>query len=181
MAEFVIVDECLVPRRLTWMDYKGPDPLGFLKDFRKNLRFVFEVSTTRCEEKKLMWDYTGDPIHFYTEWLIRKELSSFTNMRVTIRIRGHVSKAKKDGDFTMEVYGEVENKFKPNNWFMKYVWIMYNKMFYGEMRKKYAHMCRDYINSYLNWCKEKHNMKAVTTPDHMKEEFEEEVDRNFEG
>jgi hypothetical protein len=174
MGKLVFMDECLVPRRLSWLNYAGPDPIGFLKDFKTTLRFIFEVSTTRCRERKLLWDYTGDPIHFYDEWMIKKELSRFSDMWVSIRVRGYVNKAKKDGNFTMELYGEVQNKFSPSNWFTKYVWLIYNYMFYNKIRERYVQMCRDYINKYLNWCKEKHNLKTVTTPEAEIEEFEEE-------
>ncbi|MBN1896779.1 MAG: hypothetical protein JW789_03595 [Candidatus Aenigmarchaeota archaeon] len=163
MGKLVITDECLVPRRMTWISYSGPDPVGFLSNLRKNLRFIFDVSSTRCMEKKLLWDYTGDPIRFYNEWVVKKEFSRFTNMFVTLRALGYVSKGKKDGDFSLELYGEIKNSFGNVNWFTKYIWIFYNYMFYAKMRESYVHMCRDYINNFMNWCKEKYGMKTVTT------------------
>jgi hypothetical protein len=171
MGKLVILDECLVPRRLTWLNYKGPNSIDFLKGFRKTLRFTFDVSTTRCLERKLLWDYTGDPIRFYNEWLVRKEVSRFTEIHFTIRALGYVSKAKKDGDFSLELYGELENKFEPSNWFMKYIWLMYNYVFYNKLRENYVVTCRDYLNSFLNWCKEKYGMKTVNTPEATMEEM----------
>jgi len=180
MGKFVITDECLVPRRLTWIYYKGPNPVGFLSNLRANLRFLFEVSSTRCLEKKLLWDYTGDPIRFYNEWAVKKEFSRFTNMWVTLRALGYVSKGKKDGNFSLEIYGEVKHTFEPNNWFLKYIWVLYNYMFYGKLRERYTVMCRDYIEGFMNWCKEKYGMKTVTTPEAAMEgirdeEWEEEL------
>lgn len=177
MGKLVIVDECLVPKRLTWLKYKGPDPVGFLKDFKKTLRFIFEVSTTRCRELKLLWDYTGDPIRYYSEWQIVKELSRFSTMTVTIRVIGHVLKTKNEGDFSMELYGMSRHTFEPSNWFTKYTWLLYNYVFYNKMREKYTLMCRDYINNYLNWCKEKYNMTTVTTPEATLESFESEMEK----
>ncbi len=174
MGKLVIIDECLVPRRLSWLYYKGPDSIGFLKNFRKTLRFQFDVSTTRCYEKKLLWDYTGDPIRYYDEWLVKKEVSRFTNLIFTIRALGYVSKAKQDGDFSLELYGEVNTSFDPNNWYMKYVWLLYNYLFYGKMRENYIITCRDYLNNFLNWCKEKYGMKTVTTSEATLEEMLEE-------
>jgi len=179
MARLFITDECLVPRRLTWLHYKGPDPIGFLRDFRTTLRFIFEVSTTRCMERKLLWDYTGDPIRFYSEWHVKKQFSRFTTMLVTIRALGYVSKGKQDGNFSMELYGELQHIFEPSGWFTKYVWIMYNYMFYNKMRERYTLMCRDYIQKYLNWCREKYNMKTVTTPEADVERFEEDMEKDY--
>ena len=181
MGKLVITDECLIPRRLAWINYKGPEPIEFLKNFRKNLRFLFDVSSTRCMEKKLLWDYTGDPIRFYDEWYIKKELSRFSNMIVTLRALGYVSKGKKDGDFSLEIYGEIKNTFDPSNWFTKYVWIFYNYMFYAKMRESYSNICRDYINNFINWCKEKYGMKTVTTPEASLEELAEEGHREMES
>ena len=175
MGKLVVIDECLVPRRLAWLNYKGPDPVGFLKDFKKNLRFIFEVSTTRCRHRKLLWDYSGDPIRYYDEWKLVKQFSRFTTMMVNIRVLGHVSKAKQDGDFTMELYGEVQNEFGPSNWFTKYIWIIYNYVFYNKLRERYTLMCRDYINKYMNWCKENYNLKTVTTPEGRMDTFDEDM------
>ncbi len=179
MGKLVITDECLVPRRLTWMYYKGPDPIGFLKNFPTTLRFQFDVSTTRCRQRKLLWDYTGDPIRFYNEWIVKKELSRFTNMQIELRALGYVSKSKKDGDFSLEITGENQHTFKPSNWFTKYIWVLYNYMFYNKLRERYTAMCRDYIDGFMNWCKENYNMRTVTTPDAMLEGMrdEEETER----
>jgi hypothetical protein len=175
MGKLVIIDECLVPRRLAWLHYKGDDPIGFLRDFKVNLRFIFEVSTTRCRERKLLWDYVGDPIRFYDEWKVVKQLSRFTTMLVTIRFIGYVSKGKQDGNFTMEMYGEIQNEFSPSNWFNKYIWLIYNYLFYGKMRERYVIMCRNYIRNFMDWCKEHYNMKAVTTPEGRIEAFDEDL------
>lgn len=174
MGKIVITDECLVPRRHVWINYKGPDPIGFLKGLRTNLRFLFDVSSTRCMEKKLLWDYTGDPIRFYDEWKVRKEFSRFSTMWITLRALGYVSKGKKDGDFSLEFYGEIKTVFDSVNWLTKYVWIMYNYMFYNKMREKYTDMCREYINNFMNWCKEKYGMKTVTTTESTLEELADE-------
>jgi hypothetical protein len=174
MGKLVIVDECLVPRRETWIYYKGANPIGFLKDFRTTLRFMFDVSTTRCFERKLLWDYTADPIRFYNEWFIRKELSNYTRMIVTLRALGFVSKGKKNGDFSLEIYGEVRHEFEPSNWFMKYIWLFYNYMFYNKLRERYTTICRDYIENFTNWCKENYGMKTVTTPEAVIEEMRDE-------
>jgi hypothetical protein len=176
MGKLVIVDECLVPRRMSWLYYKGADPIGFLKDFRTTLRFQFDVSSTRCWERKLLWDYTADPIRFYNEWKVKKEFSRFTNMWVEIRALGFVSKGKKDGDFSLELYGEVKHQFEPSNWFTKYVWLLYNYMFYNKLRERYTTMCRDYIENFMNWCKENYDMKTVTTPEAAIDELREEED-----
>ena len=119
MGKLSINEECLIPRRLAYINYVGPDPVGLLKDFKTNLRFIFDVSTTRCLENKLLWDYTGDPIRYYSEWWVRKELSRFSQMWVSIRIIGHVSKSKPDGNFSMELYGEIRHEFEPSDWFTK--------------------------------------------------------------
>jgi hypothetical protein len=177
MGKLLFIDECLVPRRLSFLHYRGPDPLGFMKDFKKTLRFIFEVSTTRCREKKLLWDYTGDPIRFYDEWWVHKELSRFSEMKVSIRIIGYVSKGKKDGNFSLEMYGEIKNTFSPSNWFTKYVWLIYNYIFYNKLRERYTHMCRDYINNYMSWCKENYNLKTVITPEAEMEEFEDDMSK----
>lgn len=174
MGKLVIVDECLVPRRLVWIHYKGADPIGFLKDFRTTLRFQFDVSSTRCYEKKLLWDYTGDPIRFYNEWIVKKEFSRFTNMWISLRALGYVSKGKKDGNFSLELYGELKHTFEPSNWFTKYVWLIYNYMFYNKLRERYIIMCRDYVENFMNWCKENYDMKTVTTPEAAMEEMREE-------
>jgi hypothetical protein len=174
MGKLVIVDECLIPRRIAWLYYKGPNPTDFLKNFRTTLRFQLDVSTTRSFERKFLWDYTADPIRFYDEWETRKELSRFTEMWISIRALGFVSKAKKDGDFSLELYGEVRHKFEPSNWFMKYIWLLYNYLFYAKLRDNYTRMCRDYINGFMNWCKEKYGMKTVTTPEATLEQVLEE-------
>jgi len=171
MGKLVITEECLVPRRLTYVNYKGPDPLAFLKDFKTTLRFIFEVSTTRCMERKLLWDYTGDPLRFYSEWWLRKEMSRFSNMRISIRVIGHVYKTKNSGDFSLELYGVVEHKFEPSNWLTKYVWLLYNYMFYNQVRENQVVRCRNYIQAFLNWVKEKYNLPAVTTPEASAEAF----------
>ncbi len=171
MGKLVIRDECLIPRRLGWLNYKGPDPTGFLKNFRKTLRFQFDVSTTRCYERKLLWDYTGDPIRFYNEWIVKKEVSRFSNIWFTLRALGYVSKAKNDGDFSLELYGDVEHTFKPSNWFTKYVWLLYNYLFYNKLRESYTVMCRDYLNNFTNWCKEKYGMMVVTSPESTLEQI----------
>ncbi len=177
MGKLIIIDECLVPRRLSWLHYKGPDPIGFMKDFKKTLRFIFEVSTTRCREKKLLWDYTGDPIRFYNEWWLMKELSRFSQMWVSFRILGYVSKGKKDGNFSLEMYGDVRHTFEPSNWFTKYVWLFYNYMFYSKLRNKYSEMCRDYINNYMNWVKEHYNLKTVKTAEDDRDLFKEDMEK----
>jgi hypothetical protein len=174
MGKLVIVDECLVPRRQAWMYYKGEDPIGFLKDFRTTLRFNFDVSTTRCWERKLLWDYTGDPIRFYNEWKTKKELSRFSTMWTDLRALGYVSKGKKDGDFSLELYGEVKHEFSPSNWFTKYIWVLYNYMFYNKIREMHIRMCRDYLEKFMNWCKENYNMRTVTTPEATIEELRED-------
>ena len=179
MGKLVFTDECLAPRRLGWLHYKGPDPVGFMKDFKKTFRFIFDISTTRCMQKKLLWDYTGDPIRFYNEWWLKKDLSRFSEMWVSIRIIGFVSKSKQDGNFSMELFGEIRNKFSPSNWFTKYIWLIYNYMFYNALREKYVLMCRDYIRKYMNWCKEKYNLKTVTTPEADVEAFEEEMEKEI--
>jgi hypothetical protein len=171
MGKLVVVDECLIPRRLAWLNYEGPDPIGFLKGLRTALRFIFEVSTTRCYERKLLWDYTGDPIRYYNEWLVRKEVSRFSEMWFSLRALGFVSKAKKDGDFSLEMYGEIINTFQPSNWLTKYIWLLYNYLFYNKLRENYTTTCRDYINKFLNWCKEKYDMKTVTTGEGTLEEM----------
>ncbi len=174
MGKLVIVDECLIPRRQAWIYYKGADPMGFLKDFRSTLRFQFDVSSTRCWERKLLWDYTGDPIRFYNEWKVMKEFSRFSTMWVELRALGFVSKAKKDGDFSLEIYGEVKHTFKPSNWFSKYIWLLYNHIFYNKLRERQTIMCRDYIEKFMNWCKEKYGMKAVTTPESTIDEMRDD-------
>lgn len=173
MGKLVIVDECLVPRRYVWIYYKGEDPIGFLKNFRQTLRFQFDVSSTRCYERKLLWDYTGDPIRFYNEWKTRKELSRFSTMWTDLRALGFVSKGKKDGDFSLEIYGEVKHEFSPSNWFTKYIWVLYNYMFYNKLRERYVTMCRDYLERFMEWCKENYGMKTVTTPEATIEELRE--------
>ncbi|MCD6496525.1 MAG: hypothetical protein J7K54_04610 [Candidatus Aenigmarchaeota archaeon] len=182
MGKLVITDECLIPRRQTWIYYKGPNSIAFLKDFRKTLRFMFDVSSTRCYERKLLWDYTGDPIRFYNEWHVRKEFSRFSTMWVKLRALGYVSKADKSGDFSLEIYGEVKHEFGPTNWLTKYIWIFYNYMFYNKLRERYTAMCRDYIENFTNWAKENYGMRTVTTPEAKidelhDQEWEEELEK----
>ncbi|UCD03154.1 MAG: hypothetical protein JSV63_00780 [Candidatus Aenigmatarchaeota archaeon] len=174
MGKLVIVDECLVPRRYVWIYYKGEDPIGFLKNFRETLRFQFDVSSTRCWERKLLWDYTGDPIRFYNEWKTKKELSRFSTMWTDLRALGFVSKGKKDGDFSLEIYGEVKHEFEPSNWFTKYIWVLYNYLFYNKIREMQIKLCRDYLEKFMNWCKENYGMKTVTTPEAVIEELKED-------
>ncbi len=174
MGKLVIVDECLVPRRYVWIYYKGEDPIGFLKNFKETLRFQFDVSTTRCYERKLLWDYTGDPIRFYNEWKTRKELSRFSTMWTDLRALGFVSKGKKDGNFSLEIYGEVKHEFEPSNWFTKYIWVLYNYLFYNKLRERYVIICRDYLEKFMNSCKENYNMKTVTTPEAAIDELRED-------
>jgi len=176
-SKLVIVDECLVPRRLTYLNYKGPDPMAFLKDYGTALRFIFDVSTTRVRQKKLLWDYTGDPIRFYIEHVINKEFSRFSTMIVSIRTIGHIYKTKNEGDFSTEMYGHIENTFDPSNWFTKYVWLFYNYIFYKKVREGYIQMCRNYIQAYLNWAKEKYNLKTVTTAEAEVANFEDDLAR----
>ena len=179
MGKLAFNDECLGPRRLGWLHYKGPDPIGFMRDFKKTLRFIFDISTTRCMQRKLLWDYTGDPIRFYNEWWLRKELSRFSEMWVSIRALGYVSKGKQDGNFSLELFGEIRNSFSPSNWFTKYIWIIYNYLFYNSLREKYILMCREYIRRYMTWCKEKYNLKTVGTPDADARAFEEEMEHEL--
>ena len=174
MGKLVIVDECLIPKRLAFIYYKGPNSMEFLKGIRGTLRFQFDVSTTRCYERKLLWDYTGDPIRYYNEWMLRKEVSRFSTIWFTLRALGYVSKSKQDGDFSLELYGEVKHEFEPSNWFTKYIWLLYNYIFYNKLRENYTILCRDYINNFLNWCKEKYGMKTVSTPEATLEEVLEE-------
>jgi hypothetical protein len=171
MGKFVIVDECLIPRRLAWLYYEGPDSFAFLKGFRATLRFQFDVSSTRIHERKLLWDYTGDPIRCYSEWFIRKEVSRFSEINWTLRFLGYAAKATKDGNFSLEVYGEVKHKFEPSNWLLKYVWLLYNYLFYNKIRDSYMILCRDYLNNFLNWGKEKYGMKTVDTAEASLEEM----------
>lgn len=175
MGKLVLVEECLVPKRLAWLKYKGPRPTDFMKDFKKTLRFVFEVSTTRCMEKKLLWDYSGDPIRIYNEWEVKKEMSRFTNMWIKFRFIGHVSKSKDEGNFDLEMYGEIKSEFSPSNWFTKYIWLFYNYLFYSKIREMYVNLCRDYINKYLNWVKEKYNLVTITTTEGSVDSFREEI------
>jgi len=174
MASFNIVDECLVPKRLAWLYYRGPDAVGFLRDIKGNLRFIFETSTTRVRERKLMWDYSGDPIRFYSEFWVVKEFSRFTEMWVSIRTLGYVSKGTQHGNWSLELYGDLRHKFEPSNWLLKYTWLLYNYLFYNKIRERYIIMCRDYIQKFLNWVKEKYNLRTVTTPEATLEELEEE-------
>ena len=179
MGKLSFNDECLTPRRLNWLHYRGPDPVGFMKDFKKTFRFIFDISTTRCMQKKLLWDYTGDPIRFYNEWWLRKELNRFSEMWISIRVLGYVSKGKQDGNFSMELFGEIRNNFEPSNWFTKYIWLIYNYLFYNSLREKYILMCREYVRRYMNWCKEKHNLMTVTTPEADVDAFEEQMSKEM--
>jgi hypothetical protein len=131
-------------------------------------------------ERKLLWDYTGDPIRYYNEWIVRKEFSRFTDMIVNLRVIGHVYKTKNEGDFSMEIYGRLENTFDPSNWFTKYIWLIYNYTFYNKLREKYTLMCRDYISSFLNWAKEKYGLRTAITAEAETKMFEEEMEKEGE-
>ncbi|MFH0956941.1 MAG: hypothetical protein V1813_03690 [Candidatus Aenigmatarchaeota archaeon] len=174
MGKLVIVDECLIPRRFGWLYYEGPDSFSFLKGFRGTLRFQFDVSSTRIHERKLLWDYTGDPIRCYSEWFIRKEVSRFSEINWTLRFLGYSAKATREGNFSLELYGEVKHTFDPSNWLMKYVWLFYNYLFYNKIRDSYTVLCRDYLNNFLNWAKEKYGMRTVDTPEASLEEMLQE-------
>jgi hypothetical protein len=174
MGKLVIVDECLVPRRLAWLYYVGPDSFAMLRGFRSTLRFQFDVSSTRIYERKILWDYTGDPIRCYSEWMVKKPVSRFSDMFWTIRFLGYCAKATKEGNFSLELYGEVKHTFEPSNWFLKYVWLLYGYLFYNQIRESYTKICRDYLNGFMNWTKEKYGLKTVDAPESSLEQMLED-------
>ncbi len=161
MGELVIEDDCFAPRKFIFVEYSGPDPFVFVREFRDMLRPIFEVGTSNIGEPRWMWDWTGDPIQLYVHWLVRKKMTDHTTFLFSIRVVGFKSKSKNEGNFRMEIEPVARHKIEYKNWFTKAFWWLYWYLMYGRIRQSYIENCRDYANRFINAMKEMYNLKAT--------------------
>lgn len=160
MGTLVIVDDCLAPARFIYLDYSGPDPFGVSKKVTGMLQRFFGVSSAGVSETNFNWDNSGDPITFYFTWWIQKSFGSFSTMRIDIKVQGAKGKTKNVGNFTMELSGQINSRFKYSTSLLKPLWWIYTYIFYNRRRKNYVDMCRDYLERFRREVAGHFNLKA---------------------
>jgi hypothetical protein len=153
MAGISIEEDCLLPRRTVFVEYSGPDPFAFAREFAKILRPVFEIGTSHCGEPRFMWDWSGDPIQLYLHWIADKKVSRFSTLWFSIRTVGFKAKSRNEGNFRMEVESVLRHKFDSTNWFLKGLWWIYWYIGYARMRDSMIDMCRDFTFRFINTIK----------------------------
>ena len=163
MGKIVIDDDCFAPRKFVFLEYKGSDPLAFVRDAEGLFKKIFEVGSSKVAERRFMWDWTGDPVQVYEHYVVRKEMSAFTTFYFSIRVIGFKMKSKNEGSIRIEFESQARHKYETDNKLMMALWWFYWYIFYGKVRQNFIKLCREYSESLINTVKELYKMQTVET------------------
>lgn len=161
MGKIEIREDCLAPERFVYLDYEGADPWGVAKKITDTIRPFFHVSASGTNQTHLYWDVTGDPIGFYAQWWVKKNMSGHSLIYAIIKVQGSKSKTGNKGKFTMQINGDLITKFEGWGAFIKPVWLMYSYLFYNKVRRRYLEQCNDYLMGFRNEIKQHFNLRIA--------------------
>lgn len=144
--KLVISDYCLAPKERVKLSYKGKNPFGVCKAIPTMLIEFLEVPTWRVREKVFKWDFSGDIIDFYVEYVGEKPLDLRSTLEVSVKVHGKQSKTDKRGKLEfIKIKGTVTTTYELASIkifgrevvpLKSLVWI-YHKLFYNNQRLKY--------------------------------------------
>jgi hypothetical protein len=156
-----IIDDCLIPDRFIWLNYKGHNPWGAAKHISGLIRTFFHVSASGTNNQRINWDVVGENINFYSVWWVKKSFTGFTTMFVDMKIIGKKSKATNDGEFTMQMNARLETKFEGWVQWVKPLYLMYSYLFYYRVRRKMIERCRNNVYNFREEIKKHFNMQTA--------------------
>ena len=164
MGKIEIVDDCFVPDKFIYLTYKGPDPFGVVTRITQRIRPFFHVSASGTNNTRINWDDSGDPIHFFSTWWVRRNLSRFSSMFVWINVIGTQSKTGDKGEFTLRLNADLKTSFEGIGVVLKPIWLIYSYLFYDRARRGFIENCRNYTVNFRNELKEHFNLEATQVP-----------------
>ena len=123
----------------------------------------FKVSSAGVSETRFSWDNSGDPITFFTTWWVQKSMSGFTRMMVTIKVQGAKGKNNNEGNFNLEMKGEISTKFEFRTSLLKPFWLIYSYLFYDRRRREYIEYCKNQLYDFRKELAEHFNLKTRDT------------------
>ncbi|RLJ10191.1 MAG: hypothetical protein DRP15_00845 [Candidatus Aenigmatarchaeota archaeon] len=164
MAKISIVEDCLAPDKFIYLSYKGPDPWGVAKRISERIRPFFHVSASGTNNSRINWDVTGENISFFSTWWVKKDVSRFSTMRFYLKVIGSFSKATNEGEFTLQLDGNLETKFSGWGPVLKPMWLIYSYLFYNRVRRQALEKCRNILLAFRNELKEYFNLQITEVP-----------------
>ncbi len=164
MAKIVVMDECLVPEKYTYVRYTGPRPWDVAEKITDLIRPFFHVSASGTNNWRLNWDMTGDVRTFYTLWWVKKKFSKFTDMKVALKLQGEQQKDTKMGKFSLQLSATLETKFKGWGPLLRPVWYFYSYLFYNRVRRQYLKRCQSMVYNFKNEIKKHFGLEETEVP-----------------
>ena len=164
MGKITIVDECLAPEKYIYLRYSGKNPWGVAHKISGLIKPFFHVSSSGTNQTRINWDVTDDPIGFYSIWWVKRSLSRWSGWRIHIKVQGKKSKTTNEGEFTLQLNGEITTRFSGWGFILKPAWLLYSYIFYNRVRRKYIESCRNMIFGFYNELKEHYNLEKTNIP-----------------
>lgn len=138
MAALEIKIDVLAPEHKKVLEFSGYKPTRFLKIIPSLMKETMRLSSSKFFEDKIKWDVSAEDIVFYGEWRGKDEKDGRTTLWVSIKAQGSQNKNEKNGKIMIELRGEMKTKFKYSNILDKALYLTYSRLFYSDLRRRYA-------------------------------------------
>lgn len=164
MGKITMQDDCFTPEKYVYLRYSGKAPWTIAHKIAGLIKPHFHISSSGSSNTRINWDVSSDPIAFYSIWWAKKPYSRWTKMMVHMKLQGTKSKTTNEGEFTLQLNGDLVTVFGGWSVFLKPVWLFYSYVFYNRARRKYLESCRNSILDFRNELKKHFDIKATNIP-----------------
>ncbi len=154
---FSITDDCMVPGRSIKLLYRGPDPASIATKLTSSFQPFFRISSAGWGEPDFRWDISGEPATFFIKWWVRKTFSRYSAMLLHLSVQGDENSQTKKGKFTLELTPVLTTQI-PEHWFLRGIFMVYNYLFYDNVRQNYIKECRNLTIAYQEHMKTEFNL-----------------------
>ncbi len=149
-----IIDDIIAPSDRMKVKFSGSNPASILGMVPGMIKGVMKIPGKDLLETDIRWDVTDGS--FYGVWMGKRTEDRWTTTYIRVIAQGMQNKEGL-GNFTIEIKGTVETKYKFSNFVQRGFWWVYNHSFYYKQLRGYLENGKDDIYTMRNFVVDKFN------------------------
>jgi len=147
MPKLLIIDDILAPEESIVINYKGDNPIQVVHKISGWLKSVFMVETKDVYERQFKISKLGDVRDFFNLWHVEKSKDKWSKIFCKVVIDGKQSWSTKKGSVRIEITAWLQTSYNYSNFIQRSFWLLYNRIFYYKMRRKYIQEGRTLVET----------------------------------
>ncbi len=137
MESLKFTDDLLAPKSKLKFEIKGKEPFKVVKMMPSIIKYILRITSTDLFSPVLKWDASGETREFYAEISGEPKKDKWSKVIVKAKVRGTQNHKTKEGKVTVELKGVLQTEYTYSIFIQRLFWLLYNKYFYYEQRRRY--------------------------------------------